>query len=592
MTRSEIRRVELTRAALTGWSAADPRHSNWPVVYVLDGPAAAASSRRKRTDDVYVGESLNAAGRLRQHLDSDQRGHLATARVIVGETFNKSVCLDFESRLIRLFSGDGAYEVLNRNIGITNAEYYDRVAYTAQFETVFEQLRLDGLFRRSIAEIENTDLFKLSPFKALTHDQEVAIEGILESLVHDLRAGTGSTSVVQGEPGTGKTIVAIYLLKLIADIRRLGPEDVVDSDSPFTDYFLGENREVLHALRTGLVIPQQSLRKSVEQVFSRTPGLLDVAVLSPFDVGASEQHFDLLVVDEAHRLNQRANQPSGMLNRQFRQITTALFGHDDETKTQLDWIRARSTHQILLLDPAQSVRPADLPEAAVHALLDDARREARLHPLMSQMRVGAGADYVGHVRRLVGATASAAPEEPLSPESLGEYEFRMYDDVAAMHDAIRERDARHGLARMVAGYAWRWSSQRDPEQFDIEIDGYRARWNSTQKDWISKPGALEEVGSIHTVQGYDLNYAGVIIGPDLRFDAASGRFSMDRASYFDAKGQENNKRLGITYSDEDLRLLISNIYAVLLTRGIRGTFVHVVDPGLREHLRTFIPPAD
>jgi len=591
MTRSEIHPTSLDRDVVKGWADEDPRHANWPVVYVLDGPPSTRSARGPRRDDVYVGESLNAAGRLRQHIDSPRRGHLRTARVIVSETFNKSACLDLESRLIELFSGDGRYTVLNRNIGITNAEYYDRVAYTAQFEAVFDQLRAEGLFRRSITEIENDDLFKLSPFKALTRDQEVAIEGVLEALVEDLRVGTVSTTVIQGEPGTGKTILAIYLLKLIADVRRLEPDDVIDSDSLLTDYFLGENRGLLEGLRTAFVVPQQSLRRSVAKVFASTPGLQDIAVLTPFQVGESLDRFDLLVVDEAHRLNQRANQASGPLNKKFSEITARLFGFDDTTKTQLDWIRAQSDHQILMLDPAQTVRPADLPAATVGALLDDARRTDRLFPLMSQMRVAAGSDYVGHIRRILGATSSAGPERPLTSASLGDYEFRMFDDVAAMHQVIRERDAERGLARMVAGYAWKWVSKKDPAAFDIVIDDYRARWNSTTKDWIGSSTALDEIGSIHTVQGYDLNYAGVIIGPDLRYDAEGGRLVMDRASYFDAKGQENNPTLGITYTDADLRVLISNIYAVLMTRGIRGTFVHVVDPALREHLRRFIPSA-
>ena len=591
MTRSEIHPTSLDRDVVKGWADEDPRHANWPVVYVLDGPPSTRSARGPRRDDVYVGESLNAAGRLRQHIDSTRRGHLRTARVIVSETFNKSACLDLESRLIELFSGDGRYTVLNRNIGITNAEYYDRVAYTAQFEAVFDQLRAEGLFRRSITEIENDDLFKLSPFKALTRDQEVAVEGVLEALVEDLRVGTVSTTVIQGEPGTGKTILAIYLLKLIADVRRLEPDDVIDSDSLLTDYFLGENRGLLEGLRTAFVVPQQSLRRSVAKVFASTPGLEDIAVLTPFQVGESLDRFDLLVVDEAHRLNQRANQASGPLNKKFSDITARLFGFDDTTKTQLDWIRAQSDHQILMLDPSQTVRPADLPAATVGALLDDARRTDRLFPLMSQMRVAAGSDYVGHIRRILGATSSAGPERPLTSASLGDYEFRMFDDVAAMHQVIRERDAERGLARMVAGYAWKWVSKKDPAAFDIVIDDYRARWNSTTKDWIGSSTALDEIGSIHTVQGYDLNYAGVIIGPDLRYDAEGGRLVMDRASYFDAKGQENNPTLGITYTDADLRVLISNIYAVLMTRGIRGTFVHVVDPALREHLRRFIPSA-
>jgi len=88
------------------------------------------------------------------------------------------------------------------------------------------------------------------------------------------------------------------------------------------------------------------------------------------------------------------------------------------------------------------------------------------------------------------------------------------------------------------------------------------------------------------VQGYDLNYAGVIIGPDLRYDAERGRVYVDRDSYKDAKVKENNKALGRVYTDEDLLSYITNIYAVLLTRGIRGTYVYVCDPGLREYVKS------
>jgi len=589
MTRFDVRRVELSSDTVARWGAEHPRNSNWPVVYVLDGPPAGKRAGGRAPDEIYVGESLRAAARLAQHLKSEERGHLATARIIVGENANKSACLDFESRLIDLFSGDGVYTVLNRNIGITNADYYDRVSYTAEFERVFEELRREGLFHRSIAEIENDDLFKLSPFKALSPDQELALEQVLEGLVSDRQTGMESTTVIQGAPGTGKTVMGIYLLKLIADIGRLPVDDALEADSVFADFFLGENREALQGMRTGFVIPQQSLRESARKVFRRTPGLQGVEVLTPFQVGESATPFDLLVVDEAHRLNRRANQASGPLNRKFRDITVALFGDDDKQRTQLDWIRAKSTHRILMLDPAQSIRPADLGADTIDGVIAEARRDRRWQPLMSQMRVRAGTDYVGHVRRIIGATPSPHPESPLTPDALGDYEFRMFDDVGDMHAAIRDRDREHGLARMVAGYAWEWVSKKEPGAFDIEIGDYRARWNSTQRDWIASSNALEEVGSIHTVQGYDLNYAGVIIGSDLRYDRVGGRLVMDRGSYFDKKGQENNPTLGIDFSDDDLRLLISNIYAVLMTRGIRGTFVHVVDPALRRHLRRYIP---
>ncbi|MEG0299206.1 MAG: DNA/RNA helicase domain-containing protein, partial [Aurantimicrobium sp.] len=124
----------------------------------------------------------------------------------------------------------------------------------------------------------------------------------------------------------------------------------------------------------------------------------------------------------------------------------------------------------------------------------------------------------------------------------------------------------------------------DPSEVDIQIGNLGLTWNRTATDWINSPTSLEEVGSIHTVQGYDLNYAGVIIGPDLGYDPVSKKIVFHRENYHDKKGKENNPRLGIEYTDEDLLNYVVNIYRVLLTRGIKGTFVFVCDPALREQL--------
>ncbi|GAA0993947.1 hypothetical protein GCM10009563_10440 [Subtercola frigoramans] len=314
-------------------------------------------------------------------------------------------------------------------------------------------------------------------------------------------------------------------------------------------------------------------------------------VMTAFEVGESEKVFDLLLVDEAHRLNQRANESSGVQNRKFREITETLFGSDDTSKTQLDWIKARSRHQIVLVDAAQSVRPADVPSELLEELVGSARAGGRLYPLMSQMRVAAGDDYVGYVRRMLGGghTSAFVLGEAVHPQDFEGYDFRMFDSVAAMQAAVRARDVEVGLSRLLAGHAWEWKSRGDRAAFDIEIDGVQLRWNSTQTDWIASPGSLEEVGSIHTVQGYDLNYAGVIIGRDLRYDPVAGQLFVDRGSYFDTKGKENNRQLGVVYSDEDLLRFVRNVYAVLLTRGIRGTYVFVQDEGLGEYLGRFIP---
>jgi DUF2075 family protein len=301
-------------------------------------------------------------------------------------------------------------------------------------------------------------------------------------------------------------------------------------------------------------------------------------VLSPFEVGNAADKFDLLLVDEAHRLGQRANQSSGPLNKQFADITRRLFGHDDKWKTQLDWVQAQSSHRILMLDTDQSVRPSDLPAEVTSRLLADAAAEHRLYRLTSQMRVKAGTDYVGFVRALLRA------ENPSDIE-LGDYDLRMFDDLSEMRREILAREAEHGLSRLVAGYAWDWRSKKDRSAFDIELDGLQLRWNSVATDWINSPTSIEEVGSIHTVQGYDLNYAGVIIGADLRLDPATGRIIVDRENYRDQRGKENNPTLGKVYTDGDLLRYIVNVYAVLLTRGMRGTYLYVVDPQLRNHIR-------
>jgi hypothetical protein len=568
---SRILPIPFDGGAITVWATADEKHQNWPIVYTINND-----------HEIYVGETTSALKRIRQHLEDPRKHDLTHVKVIIDDSYNKSVCLDLESHLIRYFAADGQFRVTNGNHGITDADYFDREKYRKRFDEVFRELTATGLLTRSIPDIVNSDLFKYSPFKAINPEQAIAVEGIVETLAEEFERTSDVPMVVQGDPGTGKTIVAVYLMKLLSDIGHANLNDELDRDSIFSDFFQPEYQALFADLKLGLVIPQGALRESIRKVFSKTPGLDKAMVMSQFDVGLSEDTFDLLIVDEAHRLGQRANQSSASLNIKFGDINERLFGRDDDSFTQLDWIQAKSKHQLLLVDMAQSVKPGDLPKAVTSELVDKADRNEVLFRLSSQMRVEGGNDYIEHIGAVLGGVAT-------QPKSFGNYDFRIFDNPDEMRAEIIKRDKESGLARMVAGYAWDWTSRKKGLEHipDIVIGDFAMPWNRKLVDWVSSPTALEEVGSIHTVQGYDLNYAGVIIGLDLQFDASAQKIKFSRANYFDKKGVENNPRLGISYSDAEIMEFVKNIYRVLLTRGIKGTYVYICDRDLRDYMKRF-----
>lgn len=554
--------------------------SNWPVVYVLNTPPVGKKSR----GSIYFGETLNFSSRMRQHLDNDEkRQRLSTIRVILDNTFNKSACLDLESHLIRYAAGDGTNDVLNRNTGVGNYEYYNREKYTRIFDEIFNELLMTGVFSRSIPEIVNSELFKLSPFKLLNEDQAIAVMDIMEGLIEDLAEETqqGNLVVVEGDPGTGKTVIAVYLMKLISDIAVHRDRYAAGADTMFSEFFVEDTVRLFDGLRIGMVVPQQSLRKSLKNVFDKTPGLDSSMVMTPHEIAENTEDFDILIVDEAHRLNQFSSQPSAAANRRFQDINAALFDGERPQASQLDWLRAKAKNLILLLDLKQSVRPQDLPQEEYLELLADVPKDRR-YRLHTQMRSMGGNDYIRYVYDIF---SHVPPTERLS---FGDYEVGLVDSPRKLVELVHAREVEHGLSRIVAGYAWPWKSKKDKAAMDIDLgEGIQLQWNKAVVDWVNSPTALEEAGSIHTIQGYDLNYAGVVIGADLRYDPVKKELFIDRASYHDSFGKQNITVRKRKTTDELLTSLITNIYAVLMTRGIRGTFIHVVDPELRKYFNRY-----
>ena len=556
---------------------------DWPVVYVLHRPASTPRGKGQ----VYIGESLNMDKRFGDHLKNKAKEDLQVAEVVVDDTFNKSACLDLESFLINLSSGDESNETLNRNDGQQEKSYYNRDFYQLRFREIFDDLRAKGVFSKSIQEIENSEMFKYSPFKSLNEDQLSVVSDIMDGLADDLGAPVedNQVAVVQGDPGTGKTIVATFLMKLLADLGSFVEDSDEKRESVFEDFYQEGNRDLFRGLRIGLVVPMQDLRRTLTRVFKGTPGLSADMVLSPREVALSGEHFDILVVDEAHRLSQFGAQSIGTLTKEFRQINDDLFDGEKPEASQLDWIRSCSDHTILMVDTSQTVKPIDLSTAMLRALIDaqdaEHRRDYVLH---SQMRSIGGNDYIDYVKQVL------SPAPPQVRSDFGPYKVGIVDDPQRLIDIIATKNASHGLSRVVAGYAWDWVSKKDPDKLDINLsDGVGLRWNSTVTDWINSPRSPEEAGSIHTVQGHDLNYAGVIFGKDLRYDPVKEVLWISRDDYRDSTGKRNNKLAGRDTTDEMLLEFITNIYYVLMTRGVHGTFIHVVDPGLREYLGRYFP---
>ena len=569
MTNFEVWPIPFVASEFGNIPGRDVRRNNWPIVYTING-----------ANEIYIGESVNGDTRMLQHIANPARAGLTEVKYIVDGKFNKSACLDLEAHLIQYFQADEKFRVQNSVVGIRDADYFDRDEYRRNFQPIFDWFVSNGMLTRPIPELINSDFFKYSPFKALNTDQAIAIESVLEKLIEDFEKSSSSPIVLEGDPGTGKTIVAVYLMKLIQDIALSRPEDLPGDDALFHEYFLPGNRETFQDLRISLVVPQQALRDTIAKVFDKTPGLNKDMVMTPREVANADHDFDLLIVDETHRVKQRSNQSAASLNTEFEELNIKLFGSDDLNVTQLDWLLKKSKHQVFLVDAAQSVMPGDISRTTLNSLKDEAKAGNGKFRLTSQMRVLGGNDYIDFVDKFVHGQATPGSHQ------FGDYDLRFFTSFTEMWFEIKKRESEVKLSRLLAGYGWRWvtKGKNDSILYDIEIEGIKLPWNRTQKDWISSPTSPSEVGSIHTIQGYDLNYAGVIFGPEVKFNPETNKIYLDRGNYFDAKGKENNKRRGIIYTDDDILDFVLNVYRVLLTRGIKGTYIYVVDPALRTFL--------
>ena len=380
----------------------------------------------------------------------------------------------------------------------------------------------------------------------LLDTQKVVHEEILHQARAISKGGDKRVVIVRGGPGTGKSVLAINLL---SEITSLGMAALYVSKNSAPRNVYGPR---LKGERRG--------RSRVDKLFVGSGKFVD----------AVPDAFDVLLADEAHRLNEKSGLYQNMGENQVMEIIRA----------------ARMS--VFFIDEDQRVTLKDI------GTIDEIRRYARLlgarvteMELDSQFRCSGSDGYMSWLDNVLQLRETANLE---MDESVGGYDFRVYDDPNELRADIEERNRANNRSRMVAGYCWNWISKGkdDTDVHDVTIPGtgFGMSWNlSSTATWAIDEGSINEIGCIHTCQGLEFDYVGVIVGDDMRYE--DGEVVTDASKR--AKTDQSLRGLKSAYPDpvEARRVadrIIKNTYKVLMTRGMKGCYVYCTDKGMVEHL--------
>lgn len=371
----------------------------------------------------------------------------------------------------------------------------------------------------------------------LLDEQKLVYEAALAKARKADETGRKQVLIVEGGPGTGKSVVAIHLLVSLTN-QDLVAQYVTRNAAP---------REVYEQKLTGAM-----RRTRIRNLFKSSGSYID----------AEPNSLDALIVDEAHRLNKKSG----------------LYGNlGDHQIAEL--IRA-SRFSIFFVDEDQRVTFKDVGEKGLIA--DIARSEGAEvceGTLSSQFRCNGSDGYLAWLDKLLDIRPTANDDF----ENV-DFDLRVFDSPRDLHDRIIELNRINGKSRVVAGYCWDWKGKKDPSIKDVRIEAfdYEAKWNLDKdgKLWIVVPGSEQEVGCIHTCQGLELDYVGVIIGLDLVI--RNGKVTTNAAKRSNQDQSIRGYKGWLKREPEKARAaadrIIKNTYRTLMTRGQKGCFVFAVDP--------------
>ena len=374
----------------------------------------------------------------------------------------------------------------------------------------------------------------------LIDDQKLVYETALR-LAKESGANNKNVLIVEGGPGTGKSVVAINLL---TELTKRGDvtQYVTRNSAP---------REVYQVKLTG-----KFTKTRISNLFSSSGSFYDI----------EPNTFDSLIVDEAHRLNAKSGLFSHLGDNQIKELISAsklsIFFIDEDQRVTLKDIGEKK--EIIKLAESLGVKITNL-------------------ELASQFRCNGSDGYLAWIDNILQIKETAN-------ESLEDinYDFQVMNSPALVHEEVIRKNA-DNKSRILAGYCWNWISKKNPELKDIVIGNYRATWNLNQhgQAWIVHPDSVNEVGCIHTCQGLELDYVGVIIGPDLIvrdgkiITDASKRASTDKSISGYKKMLKENPEKAERIAD----MIIKNTYRTLMTRGMKGCYIYCTDAETQEYFK-------
>jgi len=509
----------------------------------------------------YIGETKDIISRESQHSIDKKKKQYKFERIhIIGSNkAEETPAKHFERILIKLMKADGKFKVINGNDGIP-VHYPRKNEFEMYFDELWPELVEKGLAKtKEFQTILNSNRYKYSPYTALTEKQHQTLTNIMNAIDSEETephvSGRGfqvKPILIEGDAGTGKTVLATSLFYHLRTNDR------------------HKNKKI------ALVYSQPTTREEMQEVFKGTEKLKKCDVVAPIEL--TKQFYDIIICDEAHRLRRGKN--LNMYSGTFKEGSKRL-GLDD-THDELDWIffnskdRKKKQIQILFYDDQQIVCPSDIEQTSFRKRLQDPKRGIRPVKLLDeQMRMRAGDEYVPYIHGVLRHKAGVL-------QKFENYDLRLFTDFSDMVKQLQEKEEEMGLCRLCSGYAWKWNKWKpdttsDRLQGDICIDGVRIHWNTATAGWLRDQQAKDEMGSIYTLAGLDLNYVGVVIGPDLYYNNG---IQVNKRELYD-----NKVKKGVR--DGELKEYVLNTYAVLLTRGIRGAFIYVCDEKLREYFRKF-----